>query len=102
MKVLVTFLSTLVITNVCLAQNSGNNDWEPIAHPNGGYSVQHSYISPHPSETTAHRDDRKLPFVRNDVEASASAVIAPIAQDIDTLQEFNKQNFIDDVSRHEM
>lgn len=99
MKILVTFL-TVVITNICLAQQPSANEWEPISHPNGGYSVQHSYISPHSSSSESQRDDRKLPIIRDDVESSASAIISPITQDIDTLQEFNKHNFIDDVSAH--
>lgn len=91
-KVLVTFFIA-VITNICLVKCE--NDWEPITHPNGGYSVQQSYVSSHPHQP---RDDRKLPIIHNDVDIPASPVISPIAQDIDTLQELNKQNFIDDVS----
>lgn len=87
MKVLVTFAVFICITNYVKC----DSDWEPISHPNGGYSIQQSFIS--------HRDDRKLPSSRNDVD---SAIISPIAQDIDTLQEFNKQNFVDDVSERKL
>lgn len=74
---------------------TAQSDWEPISHPNGGYSIQQSFIS---SSSSHSRDDRKLPSARNDVDSAASVVISPIAQDVDNLHEFNKQNFIDDVS----
>jgi hypothetical protein len=76
--------------------NAQQNDWEPINHPNGGYSIQQSFISTSSSHA---RDDRKLPSSRNDVDSAASVIISPIAQDVDNLHEFNKQNFIDDVSK---